>query len=467
MIWINKDCLLGLEVKPAVFYGTILTTMGCLILIFGKLSSTLIIQGFALIITLLGIILLILGVQILKILLVPVGYLILMFSIIEELLRNLSLYFQNTTAWIASKLLGAFGMPVLLNQTFIELPHISLEVAKVCSGINHLVALVALAVPLAFISRWSIFNKIIFILFAGAIGVFSNGLRVALIGVWTIYNKDMNSIHGPFELLYVSFIMLFGMSLVFGTWLFTKKRISNEATCRKTCRRAQVESLQDIQVKANKIERSHLFPALLLSLFFIVSAGSLIFFKARPIQPSLSLNSFPIIVEQWHGHDVNDDEWPFKSHNADIKLKRIYTDDKSEFKFGLYIAYYRRQYQENEIISDQINWLYNRAEEQTLKIGSEKITIKKGLPRGIADQTYKNDNRTFYFWYQINQKIYTGRYATKLATLMTNVIYRRTNGAMVVVTINDKWHLNNDANIQAIDFIQTIFPVIQEHLRSV
>ena len=51
-----------------------------------------------------------------------------------------------------------------------------------------------------------------------------------------------------------------------------------------------------------------------------------------------------------------------------------------------------------------LNWLYNRAEDQPVKLDSDTIHIKKGLPRGLPDQTYKGDKRSFYFWYEIDSE---------------------------------------------------------------
>jgi hypothetical protein len=37
---------------------------------------------------------------------------------------------------------------------------------------------------------------------------------------------------------------------------------------------------------------------------------------------------------------------------------------------------------------------------------------------------------------------------------------------MVIVTINDNWKKNKEANDHAVKFIQAAFPYIQEHLKT-
>jgi len=457
MVWLKKDHLNKLQINPNFLSGTCLTIAGCMVLILGRLSNTLILQGIALVFTLLGLVLLVLGPRYFSVLFIPVGYLLLMFSLIEELLGNISIYFQNITAWIAAQLLGAFGMPVLLSKTLIELPHITLEVAKVCNGINHIVALVSLAIPIAIMRQSSIWYKILFILFAFSIGIFANGLRVALIGGWTLYNKNMESIHGPFELLYVSFILVFGLTLLIIPSLLIRRKIVSKVSVK--------EGQPSKSICLRRSDKLRTLPIAIATIILFLVGFYAHKYKPVPVFLANPLESFPKEIGQWYGENVNDNDWPFKNHNADAKLKRVYRNN-SKYSIGLYIAYYYSQNQKKEIINDRLSWLYNRADDQIINSDTRTLHIKKGLPRGLSNQTYKGDKRSFYFWYEIDRKILTGRYKTKLFTLFNNLIKRRSNGAMIVVTVDDNWHKNKEANDHAVKFIQTAFPYIQTHLKT-
>lgn len=200
-IWKKRDLLKKIIPNPSLVYGTILLSFSCFIFIAGKLSFTNIIQDFSLVFSILGIILLVGGSAFLKNLLMPISYLIFMFPVFSELMGNFSIYLQQTTAMIAAYLLKSIGMPVLRTAQFIELPHISLEVAQACNGINHIMALVVLSVPLAIVSHSSLFKKGLIVLIALMIGIMANGLRVALIGIWSAYKKS-----GPSMGLMISFM---------------------------------------------------------------------------------------------------------------------------------------------------------------------------------------------------------------------------------------------------------------------
>ena len=177
------------------------------------------------------------------------------------------------------------------------------------------------------------------------------------------------------------------------------------------------------------------------------------------------MNVFEAFLQQWQGKDVFEKDWPIKHLTPDIHLKRKYYDN-SKFEIGLYIGYYLEQNQKKEIINDEYKWLYEHTEEQTIAIGGNSFSIKKSLPNGDEDETFKGDNRSFYFWYDFNQKILTSRYHAKLVTLIDNFTKRKTNGAIIMVTINDQWVNNEEADKKAIRFIQAVFPIIQKHLKT-
>ena len=70
MIWSCKEDLKLIPIEPCLVLGSLTTLAGCLIVVAGRLSSTLMVQGIALVVVLLGLVLLILGTRHLKMLFV-------------------------------------------------------------------------------------------------------------------------------------------------------------------------------------------------------------------------------------------------------------------------------------------------------------------------------------------------------------------------------------------------------------
>lgn len=213
MIWSSRQKLQHAPVRPSLFAGSLITVLGCSIFFFGRYRTSFVL-AIPFVLTLLGIICILWGYRWMKILSLPVMYLLVMFPVFGDALSSIRPFLQYTTASIATALLGLTGIPVYRSGYLIQLPHIGLEVAPGCSGINHIIALVAIAVPLAFQTQRNTLGKTGLIASAFLLGIFLNGLRVAMIGVWALYNPN-GSLHGPLDTLYVSFIFFFGVGLLF------------------------------------------------------------------------------------------------------------------------------------------------------------------------------------------------------------------------------------------------------------
>ena len=71
---------------------------------------------------------------------------------------------------------------------FIQIPNITLEVAKACSGLDYLIAIVSIGIPLSIFYVSGFLRKVSVILIAVMIAILSNPLRVALIGMFSYHS---------------------------------------------------------------------------------------------------------------------------------------------------------------------------------------------------------------------------------------------------------------------------------------
>ena len=458
MIWQKKEHLRQIPAQPNILIGVPLVTFGCFILIVGNLTSTLLLQGISFVFALLGLVWLILGNHHARVLWIPVGYLIFMFYLFEEVLANFSLYFQNTAAWIAARLLGLGGMPVALNGHLIELPHISLEVAKVCNGINHMLALVAIAIPFAFVSSLSRSFKIMVVAAAVVIGIVANGLRVAMIGIWSKYQPD-GPLHGPFDIFYVSFILVFGL-IVLALVRVVSIKFGNHQT-RETIPRLMAPST------FKRMPPGSLLKATVVGLFLFGSTGAyLLWHNPQPVSLEYRLPDFSQQIGPWRGQTVVDEDWPIKHLSADDELKRIYVDPATGAELGLYVGYFRSQYQNKELVNDRLSWLYLREKRIPVQLDEGRILIARGKARGMAIHTYENDERLFYFWYVVDGTPYIDRYEVKLKLFLENMLKNRTNGVLVVISLEKNPVSRDTPDAVAIEFISRAYPYLGSIFQS-
>lgn len=446
MIWTKREQIKKLEVRPNFLSGAILTSAGCLLLISGKLSSILLLQYLSLIVTLLGLIWLLWGTSYLKALWYQIGYLIFMFPVFSELLDGLSIYFQTTAAWIAFNILKLAGITVFRQGIFIELPVIILEVAKVCNGINHIIALVSLSLPLAYWTQESWVKRLVLIASAFLIGVFANGLRVAVIGILAVYNSG-GPLHGPYDIFYASFIFFFGMVLLVAIATIMGKKRSEDSGIDK--------SVLPIDVRTYNSSR-RLYPYVAAMVIFLLTGSYLLLFKPRPVYLHKPLAEFPKVIDNWVGYDTTFTELPFKYFSADIELKRIYRDHLDR-EVKLYIGYFILQDQDREIVNYRFDPLQQDAKAFQISIGKNSFEIKNKV-------LHETDGIiSIYFWYDINGKIVIDRYIAKLTTILDAFTNHRTNAAIVAVSAHRRSNADQNGEFD-IEFIKHIFPLVQTHL---
>jgi EpsI family protein len=455
LIWERRSKLISTDTAPAILSGTVATVTGLAIYLLSNLSNTLILQGIGLVVTLLGLVWMILGWRHLNMLVIPIGYLSFMFSFFEEVLGLFSGSLQRASANLAGFLIKSFGMPVIVFNELIELPHITLEVAKVCNGVNHIIALVALSVPIAVLRFSSLYQKIGLVILAFFVGLFANGLRVAMIGFWTL-NHHLDSIHGPFEIFYVSFILVIGLVFIAGV-TFVSNKFGLGAKKDHVSSLSGKSSLNDF---FKKLDRGPFAYAIVL--FAILIAYQYLFVD-KSVELKNPIEECPKVIEGWKAKEIADKNWPFKKFKGNQQLRRIYQNPLNGVPIGLAISYFEKQTEDSEVVNQSLMWLHHRAEKVDIDVGEDIgiIQVNRGIARGIHSQSYKGDKRLFYFFYYINGKVLTDPYEVKLEILLSKLFKRRSNASMIIFTTeNQTAAATNNVKENAKQFMRYAIPVV-------
>jgi exosortase/archaeosortase family protein len=143
-----------------------------------------------------GLMLSLAGTQFLSVLRLPVGYLFFMLPLFGQAILSLRWPLQLLTARMAVLILQMLSIPAQLNENYVVLPNIILRVASSCSGARYLVSIIAVSIPIAYLTLRRRRNQIALIALALAIGVFANWARVVFIGLWAYSGGQV--VHGRF-----------------------------------------------------------------------------------------------------------------------------------------------------------------------------------------------------------------------------------------------------------------------------
>lgn len=149
----------------------------------GRLGTELMTMRWGFVFTLIGLILLLLGRDIFRILAFPLLFLFLMVPLPQSLVNTVAFPLQLMAAQFAVYSLQELGIPALVEGNIIHLAHTELFVHEACSGLRSLMALITLGVVFAhFFKRGVLWIQILLVASTIPIAIFVNAFRVALTG---------------------------------------------------------------------------------------------------------------------------------------------------------------------------------------------------------------------------------------------------------------------------------------------
>ena len=415
LVWVRREALVTLRPRPARWAGAAVLMLWASMLIVGKLVGLQTLQQLALIPAIVGCVLCLLGFAYLRTAWAGIAYLLLMIPIWDVFTEPLHQPFQNRSALIGVELLRAVGIPASREGVYVILPNVTLEVARACSGVNYLVAVIALGLPLAYLYQRSLWRRIVLIGSAVVVAALSNGMRVALIGVLAYFELS-SALHGPFHVLQGLFVAGIGYVV-----LFLGLRVLAEGPVPATAGTAAS------YVRSDEPGFGLLAPLVVATV--LVSTGvALEIYRPRAVHLVSPLDRLPESLGKWGTEPFvrpsRVDWWP----NADQRLARRYRSDDGTIA-DVFIAYFETQEQNREVVSHKAAAIHQAAERRRLTAApSESVVVNLVTNDKSPDPSFS------MFWYELDGYVEVTPFAAKLRTMWSVVGRGHSNGAVVMVT---------------------------------
>lgn len=172
LIYDRRQFVTTLRPQASVF-GLLLLLGASVLLLLAELAGVAVAAHFALILSVQALAWTVLGTEICRRLLFPLLYLWFMVPFGEFLVPQL----QDVTADMAVWLLRLFDIPVFRDGHFIALPNGDFLVEEACSGINYLIASLALGTVYAYLQYRSYRRRALFIALSTVVPIIANGVR--------------------------------------------------------------------------------------------------------------------------------------------------------------------------------------------------------------------------------------------------------------------------------------------------
>lgn len=448
LAWLQWPMLRAARTTPAIGIGTLWVGTAALLLLASEVAGILTTGSVAFILLLAGLIVLLFGYAYLKALVLPLAYLIFMTPLLDIVTEPLEWPFQLLTANMSVSMLQTLGIPVLLeNRIFIVLPTVTLEVARECSGAGLLIAVLAIALPLAFLTLQAWWRRIVLVLSSVLIAIVANWVRLTVMGVYA--QAGGKSLHGPYHILQGLFVDWIAIGCLFvGAWLLS----ATEPAASIAMGPLKKESFRGGVALDQVSTRAWWLAGIMLA----AATGALYSIDRGATGLLQDPKTFPFVIGTWTIDHQRDDELPVGLPDTDTSIVRSYraTDGR---RVTLAVAYTKTQRQGKELVGLHTAPLHEKALPTVLQVGHQAPAN-----RTIVEQGRRQIPAVF--WYHIDGQSYADRSLTKLATIKQAFTRGRTDGALVMVFSNQQTNDREDTWKMQEDFAATVFPLLREYI---
>jgi exosortase A len=449
LAWIKRRSLLMMRPHPTPLAALLLLLLSMIWLV-AHVGDVIGVQQFAVVAMIPVLVWVVLGVQALRILAFPLGFLFFAVPFGDFLVPVL----QDVTAHFAVKGLQLSGIPVYLEGRFFYIPSGSFEVAQGCSGIRYLIASVALGVLYAYLTYYTLWRRLVFIALATVVPIIANGMRaygIVMLADLSDYKLAVGVDHLIYGWLFFGVVML----LLF--WLGSLFRESVEAV--------PPESPVVAGEQRRPLSLKDLLP--LMPVLLLMPSGPLVsawLDGAMTAAPAVKLR-LPAGVAGWEG--------PFPAQRPlGTTYYGAYSQALGEYRrdghtVQLFAANYTRQQQGAELINTQ-NTLYDfttwrRASEQQTDIA---LDGDQQWPLHATRLISSASNRLVWQWYMVDDQITAQPMMVKLYELQMRLSGVNPISSTVILTADYDVDVSN-AQESLRGFMVAMLPAIRNMVDAV
>ncbi len=357
LLWLKRAEVAALSPRP-FWPGLLVVLLGVVayaLFLVGSLNNHMA-RGFAVILTLWGLILTTAGPAAARVAFWPVAYLIFAVTISERIMRDITFVLQLAASQGAEALLSAIGIPTersgnVLHVANAQGQEFPLSVAEACAGMRTVIGFVALgaAVALAAARYW--WQRVALLMLAVPIALLMNVGRVALLGILTL--KDPELARGQAH-MFVGTLLLIPAFLIYMALVWALNRTVHEPAAKGPPPPALADLWLPGPVRLALLARAgFVVPLLVLagSAVAVPAAVNLmgIHLRKQPIQAEgdRRVQAIPTETESWTrvGTDLIESAEMIEELGTQNYLTRTYIErqarpGKAPRSLGLHLAYY-------------------------------------------------------------------------------------------------------------------------------
>ena len=450
LVWEKRHVLSRYAFSPS-WKGLIPLMLGISFFWIGELGG----EYFTLFISfwfvLVGLCLVHLGWQKLKVIAFALIIMLAMFPFPDFIYNKISVKLQLVSTQLGVAILHLTGMSAFREGNVIDLGVTQLQVVDACSGLRYVIPLMILGLLLAYFFRAALWKRAVVFLSTVPLAILNNAMRIAITGVLFKY-WGAGVAEGFFHGVSALFIFIFSLAILLVEIVVIKKIFPGEKSAHSSKDPSEIDnsfhgaSLAHSEgdtsqnrasgrkpgVKrgfAGFFEPHFIVAVVLLGLTWMLSQG-IEFREKIPIKKSLA--QFPLHMGEWTGsRKIMEQAFVDTLDLSDYAIVDYKNAQGKNVNF--YIAYYESQRKGESIHTPATclpggGWIFKQAGAVTVPLPGHNQDFMRVNRAFMHKSGYR---QLSYYWFPQRGRILTNAYQLKIFAFWDALTKHRTDGALV------------------------------------
>jgi exosortase D (VPLPA-CTERM-specific) len=463
LIWSRRDAIVASVGRPS-WVGPALVVLAAAMHIVGKLSSLFVLSQLGFIVVLLGIVLSFGGYSLLKVMFVPIIFLVFAIPLPYFIDSVLSYRLQLISSELGTAFIRLFQIPVFREGNVIDLGVYKLQVVEACSGLRYLYPLMSLGFLAAYFFQAPMWQRALIFLSTLPITILMNSLRIGIVGILVDHFGPQDA--DGFLHMFEGWIIFIACAGVLVAEMSLLARFASGKGF------FQVFYPPNVTPNIPRDQSAGSFGRLpFLGCFLLLCATGLATFFVSTRQEILPQRrlfaAFPTELAGWRGHPTSlDAETRTGLGMTDYILSDYVNADRRPVNF--YVAYYATQRSGISPHSPSVcipgnGWQILDFERTSYTVPQSKLSLP--LNRVVVGRG--SERQLVYYWFDERGMKVANEYMSKLYLLRDAMFRNRTDGALVRLTtpvFPSETEKDAEKRLQA--FIQVLMPSLDAYLPS-
>ena len=413
IVYLKRDQIRSQLWRPS-YLGLILVVVGFGLYAMGELAADLYVPRVSFVVVLTGVLFLMGGWGLVRLLLFPLFLLVLMFPLPGLVIKQLTLPLQLISSRLATGMLQMVGIPAFCQGNVIDLGIRQMQVVEACSGLRYILTLFALGIIFCYFYQRRPWKIIILLAVVIPAAIVANAFRVMGMGIFPALQQEgfLHSFSG-----WLIFVFCLGILSVMN-WMLNKIQLPHPEA-------------SEIVIAPPSPSRSPLFTGtyFFVALALVLLVGPIAYWAAEApaVQLRQSFDNFPMELGQWRGQHIPLDPEMVKATKSDAHVNVDYTN-LSQGSVNLWIAYYAAQKKAGGFVHSPKLCLTGGGWTQ-LNTGTSQIGKDLVVNYMVLEQMGRR--MLVYYWYLQRGRWLTDEYSNKFYMMFDGLRQRRTDGALI------------------------------------